>query len=734
MHASKREMKSTLQSEFNFVMYFIGIQCMYKEKKYNYLSSFYPEPCTRCVCDENWNGDLSNTKSCEPVNCKFDLVRQRVDEGCFPIYIEGGCCPYTMCPSEIKNIYPKVPSLKCYLPRSEDTNNQLSASKYSFNEENGICEKFEYFGSSFEENVFDTYEDCYGECVQNLNSPPMKCSWQGTEFKKGDTLVLETLYTNPCVGVKCLAPPYLTFFHRKCPEPPNDLNCRAIYGTGECCPTYKCEIMEETRGSVKTTFPMEEQYMELSTEEPSIEEPSAEEPSTEEPSTDEHSAEKPSTEEPSTEEPSTEEPSTEEPSTEEPSTEKPSTEELSTEELSTEEPSAEEPSTEESSAEQPSIENFEIEESSMKEKNESMMMDTTMKSADCDESKCKNTYFEHLKGRICFIFSENYYEDKNPGKCQYKGKLYNPGNIVKVDCNACYCSEYDGKASLICNPYDCGYPGFPNDECLTLTKPGDCCESDEAEQLKSASKCEYNGKKYEAGTSFYPEECMECFCDDKWTGELNNSKSCKPVDCKLDLLKQNLDTGCFPVYVEGKCCPGPMLCPHDILDISVATDLCMLPMNEGLKDSSFLPQERYFYNQESMKCEPFTFSGWGGNENSFKTMEECKSKCIDEYNICEIELDVGDCEEHVEKYFYNKTSNAYDQMCEWRSKMFKKGDLLKLKTRYSQPCVSVKCLAPPQLTFIYRSCPSKQPEGDCEEIYKSDSCCPVYTCKDENNF
>lgn len=66
--------------------------------------------------------------------------------------------------------------------------------------------------------------------------------------------------------------------------------------------------------------------------------------------------------------------------------------------------------------------------------------------------------------------------------------------------------------------------------------------------------CTFDGKTYAPGTSFYPEECTECTCDESWNGQLD-SPSCKPVDCKLDLYKDNLDDGCSFVYIEDKCCP-----------------------------------------------------------------------------------------------------------------------------------------------------------------------------------
>ncbi|XP_018649809.1 putative kunitz-type protease inhibitor [Schistosoma mansoni] len=36
---------------------------------------------------------------------------------------------------------------------------------------------------------------------------------------------------------------------------------------------------------------------------------------------------------------------------------------------------------------------------------------------------------------------------------------------------------------------------------------------------------------------------------------------------------------------------------------------------------------RFYYNPAENKCLPFSFSGCGGNENRFHTMEKCESFC-----------------------------------------------------------------------------------------------------------
>ena len=37
---------------------------------------------------------------------------------------------------------------------------------------------------------------------------------------------------------------------------------------------------------------------------------------------------------------------------------------------------------------------------------------------------------------------------------------------------------------------------------------------------------------------------------------------------------------------------------------------------------------RFYYNPETGDCEEFVYGGCGGNRNNFKTIKECRHKCI----------------------------------------------------------------------------------------------------------
>nr|AAY66790.1 putative secreted protease inhibitor [Ixodes scapularis] len=37
--------------------------------------------------------------------------------------------------------------------------------------------------------------------------------------------------------------------------------------------------------------------------------------------------------------------------------------------------------------------------------------------------------------------------------------------------------------------------------------------------------------------------------------------------------------------------------------------------------------ERFHYDRKDLTCKPFIYGGCGGNENNFKTKEECQKAC-----------------------------------------------------------------------------------------------------------
>ena len=53
-----------------------------------------------------------------------------------------------------------------------------------------------------------------------------------------------------------------------------------------------------------------------------------------------------------------------------------------------------------------------------------------------------------------------------------------------------------------------------------------------------------------------------------------------------------------------------------------------MPIETGMCAAYFV---RYGYNSTSQQCEEFIYGGCGGNENRFKSMEECRHACDPQY-------------------------------------------------------------------------------------------------------
>ncbi|XP_077985716.1 PI-actitoxin-Aeq3b-like isoform X2 [Glandiceps talaboti] len=67
---------------------------------------------------------------------------------------------------------------------------------------------------------------------------------------------------------------------------------------------------------------------------------------------------------------------------------------------------------------------------------------------------------------------------------------------------------------------------------------------------------------------------------------------------------------------------GPFLEIDPIQD----SDVCSLPPVRGRCKARF---EKYFYNSEEGECQIFYYGGCGGNGNRFKSIEDCKERCLE---------------------------------------------------------------------------------------------------------
>ncbi|XP_028625605.1 amyloid-beta A4 protein-like [Grammomys surdaster] len=74
----------------------------------------------------------------------------------------------------------------------------------------------------------------------------------------------------------------------------------------------------------------------------------------------------------------------------------------------------------------------------------------------------------------------------------------------------------------------------------------------------------------------------------------------------------------FPPGVKRQLCESGHLGAKNII--------CNQPVKRGFCSFNFY---RYYFNKDTALCEPFLFTGCGGNRNNFKTKYICQVRCID---------------------------------------------------------------------------------------------------------
>lgn len=93
-------------------------------------------------------------------------------------------------------------------------------------------------------------------------------------------------------------------------------------------------------------------------------------------------------------------------------------------------------------------------------------------------------------------------------------------------------------------------------------------------------------------------------------------------DPEVDALVQDHLERCqFTLTQQEALCDGPEgICPNE----TVSAEVCKLPMSVGYCRGY---EERWFYEWATGLCEPFGYTGCGGNANNFRTYEHCLHSC-----------------------------------------------------------------------------------------------------------
>jgi len=134
--------------------------------------------------------------------------------------------------------------------------------------------------------------------------------------------------------------------------------------------------------------------------------------------------------------------------------------------------------------------------------------------------------------------------------------------------------------------------------------------------------------------------------------------------------------------------------------------------------------KKYYFNANSRQCNEFIYTGCGGNDNRFDSLDECEITCPvikdlaskpgKDTDRCDGPVIIGNCRSRMEKYYYDKSSGLcnkfYYSGCGGGDNMF---DTL---SQCTQACVQPQHAARAaviQDLFVSDPCQQKQEVGPC---------------------
>ncbi|VDP09778.1 unnamed protein product [Soboliphyme baturini] len=86
-------------------------------------------------------------------------------------------------------------------------------------------------------------------------------------------------------------------------------------------------------------------------------------------------------------------------------------------------------------------------------------------------------------------------------------------------------------------------------------------------------------------------------------------------------------------------------------------DVCHHPLDKGNCGGNFT---RWSYDSDTKTCQKFDYSGCNGNGNNFQTKFACEARCIPVIpaDVCSHPLDRGECSEHFPRWRFNHSVSA----------------------------------------------------------------------------
>ncbi|XP_072920380.1 boophilin-H2-like [Hemitrygon akajei] len=97
-------------------------------------------------------------------------------------------------------------------------------------------------------------------------------------------------------------------------------------------------------------------------------------------------------------------------------------------------------------------------------------------------------------------------------------------------------------------------------------------------------------------------------------------------------------------------------------------EICKQPMNSGNSKNPSLRNIEWYYNNKTDRCDPFFYSGEGGNGNRFLNETACLKDCSSNYKklfpdgsaACQLQKERGNCQAMILRWYYNAETEACD--------------------------------------------------------------------------
>ncbi|XP_020811194.1 papilin isoform X1 [Drosophila serrata] len=98
--------------------------------------------------------------------------------------------------------------------------------------------------------------------------------------------------------------------------------------------------------------------------------------------------------------------------------------------------------------------------------------------------------------------------------------------------------------------------------------------------------------------------------------------------------------------------PTEHACSYNCRQPGVLKDQCSLPKQTGDCSERLA---KWHFSETEKRCLPFYYTGCGGNKNNFPTLESCEDHCPRQVakDICEIPAEVGECANYVANWYYD---------------------------------------------------------------------------------